>query len=48
MAHIGRVGVFLAVVFPPANRAQSQGGGRFQGFEAAAGAAIKGLRGIHV
>lgn len=48
MTHIGGVGVFLTVVFPPADRAESQGGRGFQGLEAAAGAAVKGLYGVHV
>jgi hypothetical protein len=39
-AHFRGVGVFLAVVLPPANRAQPQGAGRIQCFVAAARAAI--------
>ncbi len=48
MTDIGSVGVFLTIVFPPADRAEGQGGWGFQGLEAAAGAAVKGLQGIHV
>jgi hypothetical protein len=41
VAHLTGVGVFLAVVLPPANRAQSHGCGRLQRLEAAAWAAEK-------
>jgi hypothetical protein len=39
-AHFRGVGVFLAVVLPPANRAQPQGAGRIQCLVAAARASI--------
>ena len=39
-ANFGGVVVFLAVVFPPADRAQLQGSGRIEGFISTAGASI--------
>lgn len=39
--HIGGVFVLLAVVFPPANRAQRQRGRNIQGSISTAGAAIR-------
>jgi len=38
------IGISLAIVLPPANRAQSHGIGRGERFAAAAGAAIPGFR----
>ena len=44
--HIRGVGVFLAVVLPPANRAQDQGAGHFQCLVAAARASVTGVQGF--
>jgi hypothetical protein len=41
MAHFAGVRIFLAVVFPPANRAECHGSWRFEGSVAAAWAAEK-------
>lgn len=45
--HIGGVGIFLAIVFPPANGAQGHGFGHVECFEAAARAAITNFNGLH-
>ena len=47
LAHFAGVWVFLAIVFPPANRAEGHGSGRFQGSVAAAWAAEKSRYGRH-
>jgi len=47
VAHIAGVGVFLAVVFPPANRAERHRGGRLKCPEAAAWAAEESRFGPH-
>jgi hypothetical protein len=43
-----RIAVFLAVVFPPAYRAQSQRAWRLESLESAARATIRGRNNIHV
>jgi hypothetical protein len=46
-AHFGGVFVLLAVVFPPADRAQRQGAGRLQRLVSAAWAAKTSFYGFH-
>lgn len=46
--HLRRVCIFLAVVFPPANRAQLQAFRSSQRPESAAGAAIEGFHAQHI
>ena len=45
-AHFGGVIVFLAVVFPPANRAKLECRGRFEGLRSAARATVAGCNRI--
>jgi hypothetical protein len=47
-ADFRRVGVFLAIVFPPANRAQAHGVWRLQRSESAAGTAESVFSCFHV
>jgi hypothetical protein len=46
-ADFGGILVLLAIVFPPANRAQREGAGRIQRLVSAAGAAKTSLQRVH-